>query len=276
MAVLGLGSAGTELHRFDDHSDLDVFVVVDDGSVDVFVDDQAWLDPLGRRAFSFRNERNGRKVLLADGLFVEYAVFTVDELARLSFTGARTIWARDDARSDLATCGTAPPAPPQDTVAFHLGEALTNLLVGLHRELRGERLTASRFIQTYAVDRVVSLLALSGPGPSGADPFDRTRRVERTWPADVLPLADLVPGYRHNVAAASAVLDLAPVPSRRRPGDRCGDRHADRHRAPVLRALAQPSAGACSTNQRPPFIRSRPRSSSASRHACTRCGVIRR
>ena len=206
VAVLGLGSAGTDLHRFDEHSDLDVFVVVDDGAVDALVDDQAWLDPLGPRAFSFRNERNGRKVLLADGLFVEYAVFTVDELARLSFAGARTIWARDDAPADLATCGAPPPSPPHDTVAFHLGEALTNLLVGLHRELRGERLTASRFIQTYAVDRVVSLLALSGPAPTGSDPFDRTRRVEQVWPPDVLPLADLVPGYRHNVAAASAVL----------------------------------------------------------------------
>ena len=55
-------------------------------------------------------------MLLADGLFVEYAVFTVDGLARLSFTGARTLWARDDAPADLATCGTPPPPAPHGTV----------------------------------------------------------------------------------------------------------------------------------------------------------------
>ena len=57
------------------------------------------------------------------------------------------------------------------------------------------------------MDRLVSLLALSGPthrpaatrstGPAG---------WSRPGPRDVLPLADLVPGYPHNVAAASAAL----------------------------------------------------------------------
>lgn len=56
------------------------------------------------------------------------------ELARVSLSGARVVW------------------------EFHLNEALTDLYVGLHRELRGERLNAARFIQSYAVDRVIALL----------------------------------------------------------------------------------------------------------------------
>jgi hypothetical protein len=32
FAVLGLGSVGTDLARLDDHSDLDFFVIVDDGT----------------------------------------------------------------------------------------------------------------------------------------------------------------------------------------------------------------------------------------------------
>ena len=89
---------------------------------------------------------------------------------------------------------------------FHLNEALTNLYVGLHRELRGERLTASRFIQSYAVDRVVALLNLgAGPGRH-RDPFDLSRRVERAYPPEVLPLAEMVPGYEGNRSAAAFTL----------------------------------------------------------------------
>ena len=38
-----------------------------------------------------------------------------------------------------------------------LGEALTNLYVGMAREKRGEKLSAMRFIQGYAVDRLLEL-----------------------------------------------------------------------------------------------------------------------
>ncbi|PZF91725.1 hypothetical protein [Micromonospora deserti] len=207
LALLGLGSAGVEHDRLDDHSDLDFFVVVDDGAKARYVDSTDWLALPCPVAYSFANDRNGRKALYADGIFVEYAVFTIDELARLPFTGARVVWQRDDAPAGLASCGPAPARPPYDTVEFHLNEALTNLYVGLHRELRGERLTATRFIQSYAVDRVIALLTLTRPGAAHRrDPFEPSRRVEQAFPPHLLPLAAMVPGYGHNRDAARATL----------------------------------------------------------------------
>jgi hypothetical protein len=47
---------------------------------------------------------------------------------------------------------------------------------------------------------------LSGGEPPYRDVFDASRRVERTYPPDLLPLAAMVPGYRGNAAAARAVL----------------------------------------------------------------------
>ncbi|PPK96165.1 hypothetical protein CLV92_105267 [Kineococcus xinjiangensis] len=212
VAVLGLGSAGRELERFDEHSDLDVFVVVEDGAAKQrYLGDGSWLAAPCAVVFSFANTADGRKALYADGLFVEYAVFTADELASIPYTGARAVWARADAPRDL-TRGRAPGPRGDDTVEFHLNEALTNLLVGMHRELRGERLAACRFIQSFAVDRILDLLRLSRPAPSGtatpgADPFEPSRRVELAHPADELPLARLVPGYDANPAAARAALE---------------------------------------------------------------------
>jgi hypothetical protein len=206
VAVLGLGSAGQETERLDDHSDLDVFVVVDEGAQQRYIDDIGWLDAAGTVGWSFANERNGRKVLYADGLFVEYAIFSVAELAGLPVTGARVVWQRADAPHDLLV-SPSPPGQPFDTIEFHLGEAVTNLLVGLHREMRGERLTACRFIQVYAVDRAISLLRLTGTAPKHRDVFDPSRRVDAAFNPGTLPLTRLVPGYEHNVAAAAAMLD---------------------------------------------------------------------
>ncbi|MBB2946905.1 hypothetical protein FB565_006673 [Actinoplanes lutulentus] len=202
IAVLGLGSAGAQRARLDEHSDLDFFVIVAEGARSRYVERIDWLEAPCPLLFSFAHERNGRKALYEDGIFVEYAVLTTTELAHVPFSGARVVWRRADAPAGLAQSEVPVPRTPYDTVDFHLNEALTNIYVGLHRELRGERLSASRFIQTYAVDRVISLLRLASGEAPYRDPFDVSRRVERAYPAEVLPLAEMIPGYAHNVAAA--------------------------------------------------------------------------
>jgi hypothetical protein len=99
VALLGLGSAGSEYDRMDEHSDLDFFVVVDDhGAKDRYLSDIDWLAAAHPVAYSFANDRNGRKALFTDGVFAEYAIFTVAELARLPFVGARVVWQRAGAR----------------------------------------------------------------------------------------------------------------------------------------------------------------------------------
>jgi len=219
LAVLGLGSAGTELDRFDDHSDLDFFVVVKDERAKAhYAADLSWLAAAGPVAYQFANEPHGRKVMFDDGLLAEYAIFTVADLDEVPFVGARVVWQHPDAPADLAKRGRQLVGPAQDTVAFHLGEAVTNLFVGMHRELRGERLTATRFVQGFAVDRMLDLLRLTTtvqtappdrPGQLrfSRDPFDLSRRVERLYAPDELPLARLLPGYASNADGAAVALD---------------------------------------------------------------------
>jgi hypothetical protein len=90
-----------------------------------------------------------------------------------------------------------------------VGEAITNLYVGLHRDLRGERLTATRFIQGYAVDRWVTILGLLGHGSGPQqDLFVIDRGAERRFAPELLPLPDLVAGYERNAHAARTLLDL--------------------------------------------------------------------
>ena len=204
IALIGHVSVGVDLYRLDDHSDLDFFVIVDDGAKQRYLDSIDWLEALHPVAYSFANTVDGRKVLFADGLFAEYAVFTVDELARGSFSPGRIVWQRADAPTGLEI---PPPrdSPAHQTPEHQLNEALTNLYVGLQRDARGERLSATRFIQGHAVQRVVTLLNLLDGSPP-QDEFDVDRGVERRHGPEELPLADFVPGYERNREAALAIL----------------------------------------------------------------------
>jgi hypothetical protein len=204
LALIGLGSVGVDLDRLDDHSDMDFFVVVDDEAKRRYLDSIDWLEALAPVQFSFANTADGRKVLFADGLFAEYAVFTLAELRALPWPPGRLVWARADAPAGIEQSDATDRPSPHPDPQFHVDEALTNLYVGLHRDARGERLVATRFIQSYAVERVLSYLELTAPRPR-QDAFVIERGVERRWPD--LPLGAMNPGYDRNREAALAILE---------------------------------------------------------------------
>jgi hypothetical protein len=207
LALIGLGSVGVDLDRLDDHSDMDFFVVVEDGAKQAYLDEIDWLEQLAAVEFSFPNSVDGRKVLFADRLFAEYAVFTLDELRAGAFPPGRLVWARADAPAGLERSGRVPGPSPYDYPEYQVNEAVTNLYVGLHREARGERLAATRLIQYHAVDRLLTFLELTIPGAVRQDPFVVERGVERRFRPEVLPLSKIVLGYDRNREAALAILD---------------------------------------------------------------------
>jgi hypothetical protein len=207
LALIGLGSVGVDLERLDDNSDLDFFVVVGDGAKQRYLDSIDWLEGLAPVDFSFANSVDGRKVLFADGLFAEYAVFTVAELRSMSYPQGRMVWRRDDAPTGLERARRIPKQPAHEDAQFQVNEALTNLYVGLHRDARGERLNGARLIQYWAVNRLLRLLELTEPGLGlRQDAFVIERGAETRYGPDVLPLAAMIPGYERNGEAALAIL----------------------------------------------------------------------
>ena len=183
--------------------------MVDDDAKPRYLADIDWLEALGPIAFEFKNTPDGRKVLFEDGVYAEYAVFTLEELAGAAYTAGRIVWRRDDAPVGLEEPRhPLSPGMPQP-IDWYADEALTNLYVGLHRDLRGERLSAMRLIQVHAVDRLIGLLdALGRGGTPQQDPFAAERSVERRLDAAALPLHALVPGYARNRDAALAMLTV--------------------------------------------------------------------
>jgi hypothetical protein len=134
-------------------------------------------------------------------------VFTLDELRASSYPPGRMVWKRDDAPDGLER-GRVPGPSTYDSAEYQVNEALTNLYVGLHRDLRGERLSAMRFIQVHAVDRLLTFLYLTeSSGSPKQDAFVVERGAEKRFARDVLPLAAMAPGYDRNAEAALAMLE---------------------------------------------------------------------
>ncbi|AIQ40923.1 hypothetical protein MKX70_26225 [Paenibacillus sp. FSL R7-0312] len=210
LLLLGVGSVGVETARMDEYSDLDFFVIVKPGVTRRYIDQLDWLEAIQPLAYAFKNSDLGYKVLFEDGIFAEYAVFEESELADAAYTEGRVIWKNPDfANSAIARPLRPLPSPKEDSLDFPLNEALTNLYVGLGRYARGERLSATRFIQGHAIDRILSVLhLLEDEIDYYPDPFGNERRLEKRYPRFAEIIGGMIQGYDHVPESALCILDF--------------------------------------------------------------------
>lgn len=209
LALIGLGSVGLELDRLDSYSDLDFFAIVEEGYKRTYLDSLHWLSNIHPIAYSFLNTEDGYKVLFEDGIFCEFAVFESAELERIPFAPGRTVWKRAEIPVTFGQPTTFPLSKEKRSKDWLLGEALTNLYVGLNRENRGEKLSATRFIQGYAVDRMLELVEdVEAAKETHRDPFVNERRFEQRFPNLIPQLGAWMQGYQKNRESALASLDF--------------------------------------------------------------------
>jgi lincosamide nucleotidyltransferase B/F len=175
LALLALGSCGLARDRLDAFSDLDFFVIVEAHAKAVWIENLDWLTTGSPLVFAHRNTRDGWKTLDRDGVFCEFAVFHPAELAAIPFCEGRIVWSRDGFETTALV-----PSHPASMVdpAWLTQEALTNVLVGLKRLLRGEFLAAHQAICVHAADHVCALLV----GQHKADAYNPWRRLEACQP----------------------------------------------------------------------------------------------
>jgi hypothetical protein len=205
LALLGLGSVGQEADRLDAYSDLDFFAIVKEGYKNTFIDNLNWLSSICPITYHFKNTVDGYKLLFEDGILCEFAVFEPHELTNIPFTGGRIIWKEDGFDEALLT--PQPRITGKQPVEWLVDEALTNLYTGLGRYHRGEKLSAARLIQGYAVDRILELSAvIESPQPGHEDIFAVERRYEQRFPAIAAHLPQFVQGYERSGESARAIL----------------------------------------------------------------------
>lgn len=205
--MIGLGSVGVETERLDEYSDLDFFAVVEEGHKPRFIQNLDWLSSVCSIAYQFQNTADGHKLLFSDGVFCEFAVFEPAELRGIPFGCGRIVWKQPHV-DDSICIPAAPGAPAMRDRDWLLGEALTNLYVGLCRFHRGEKLSAARFVQQHAVDRAVELVKfVEQEAPAGRDAFANDRRFEFRFPDATCELPLFMQGYGRSRESARAILD---------------------------------------------------------------------
>ena len=127
----------------------------------------------------------------------------------IPFAEGRIIWKQSDVPESISQPVKDLARPPKREPEWLLGEALTNLYVGMGREKRGERLSASQFIQGYAVDRLVELAdLLEKSRPVQQDEFAPDRRFEQRYSGIAEHIAMWMQGYERNRESALAILNF--------------------------------------------------------------------
>jgi hypothetical protein len=207
VALIGLGSVGSEVDRLDEFSDLDFFAIVEPGYKAEFIENLDWLGAICPIVYSFRNTPDGHKLLFHDGIFCEFAVFEERELPEIPFAPGRIIWKKQGVPDTLALPQRAHGGHENPSLEWSLGEALTNLYVGASRFHRGEKLSAMRLIQGYAVDRVLELAErIPASDSSGGDVFAPERRFEQRHALIAKELPAFMQGYDRSIESAQAIL----------------------------------------------------------------------
>ena len=207
-ALLGLGSVGLELERLDEYSDIDFFAIVQKGHKQEFLDSLAWLSDIKPIDYAVRNTVDGYKVLYSDGVFCEFAVFEPEELTGIPFSEGRIVWQQADFNTDCCV----PPKQEQNQehdLEWIIGEAMTNLYVGMCRYNRGEKLSGMRFVQSFALDRLIELAErIEQPNPALVDVFMADRRLEVRFPEFSKMLPSFTQGYEFTPESAVAQLEF--------------------------------------------------------------------
>jgi lincosamide nucleotidyltransferase len=209
LALIGLGSVGVERDRLDAFSDLDFFVIAKDGSKASLLADLTWISAICPIAYHFRNTEDGYKLLYEDEIFCEFAVFERAELGTIPFAQGQIVWKEAGVDDQIAIPIQNTQVAAPNSVEWLIGELLTNLYVGLGRYHRGEKLSAARFIQHYAVDRLLELAdQVEAQQPGAEDRFARERRFEQRFPMIAQELPRLIQGYERSRESAQVILDF--------------------------------------------------------------------
>ena len=195
LAFIGLGSMH-DLSRLDAYSDIDFFIIVNTHDYKKrYMEDISWLDvhPI---IFSYIETRDGLKVIYEDGILLEFAVFTINELKNITIPEGTIYYKKED----IHDADLKPKINSFHTFDPHklLSNCLSNLYVGLLREHRGEHVASFLMIQVYATSNLLKLL-----DQNQDDPYVVERRIEKRLDLDYQAL---YPGISHNKMAVSTIL----------------------------------------------------------------------
>jgi hypothetical protein len=212
LGVVALGSTAATTHSPDRYSDHDLFVVTVDGAAQALRDDVGWLPDSHRIALCHADTEHGRGVLYDDGHLVELAVFGLGELHVVRVNAYRVLYDTGAIAERLAalassTADWAEGVDPDGSARF--AGFVEQVIVGVSRHARGERLSANERVRGQALAHLLGLIRDFVPTerPAAVDNLDAHRRFELAHPELGRRLDDALEGPLTELA--SLLVDIA-------------------------------------------------------------------
>jgi hypothetical protein len=185
LGLVALGSMAAQDYQPDRWSDHDFYLVVPPEHAEALRTDLRWLPRRADVVLALRETPHGLKVLYRDGHLLEFAVFSPDELAASTAGRSRVLLDRAEVRASVDRISTrVRPRPEAVDLRYEVAMFATNVLVGMGRHHRGERLSGRQHVTAWALDHLLRALAtLPSPDAEVLDGLDARRRFEQAQPA---------------------------------------------------------------------------------------------
>jgi len=196
LAVAAFGS-NAERERFDESSDLDFLVFVEQDAKERIIAEVGALSQLGEIDALRVVYGDAVQLLFSDGVLCDFGIILPEQLATFPHGAGIYLWKRDDWQAIDLSAREPARKPAQELRE----DALFHLYVGLLRMRRGEEAAAFEEIQVKAAQCVLSLMQ-----GIHTDAFSSYRRAEQSVSSDLLQ--QLLPGYGHTREAAEVILRL--------------------------------------------------------------------
>jgi lincosamide nucleotidyltransferase B/F len=181
VGLITLGTTADSTQR-DEWSDHDFWVITKPGLHNSFCDDLSWLPDHHDIAINVSHGPNRRTILFRNRHKVEFAVFDAQEAPAGKVERYKTLIDRDRISELIQSIRTATLEQAQTQ-----SDALENLCVLLwsacERFWRGEFLSARQYVDGFAVNQLLTLIAANEPYDSTRDSLDPRRRLELRSPA---------------------------------------------------------------------------------------------
>jgi hypothetical protein len=187
LGLVALGSMAAIDYEPDQWSDHDFFVITRPGDQAAMRASTAWLPSSERLVLHFAETDHGVKALWDDGHLVEFAVFDEREVRLAKVNRYRVLLDRGDVARIMSEVHVAAPQPPdarERSDRWRAAQFLTNVLVGVGRDRRGERLSGHYFVKSHALSHLLVLLARHVPAERREllDDLDPARRFDLVYP----------------------------------------------------------------------------------------------
>ncbi|QTL99410.1 hypothetical protein GM661_16315 [Iocasia frigidifontis] len=160
IGLVAVGSMSRQNYRPDKWSDHDFFVIVQTGHQQEFRNDLSWLPNFDSILLSFQETEHGLKVLYNSGHLIEFAVFDSKELYFSKTNCYQILIDRENIEDHLRKIRqtTAEESNLNCSNEVLIGQFIVNLLVGLGRYKRGEKVSAHEFVKISALKKLLILL----------------------------------------------------------------------------------------------------------------------